>query len=91
MPWLKIAAIIAISIFSVGLFYRLRLAFAGLRVTSWWRSPSKNKRVGGKANSKHLFGWAFDVTPNNPATIDKLRSIGFTKIIPEPDHVHVQI
>jgi D-alanyl-D-alanine dipeptidase len=30
-------------------------------ITSWWRSPADNMRVGGVANSRHLTGQAVDV------------------------------
>lgn len=34
-----------------------------LVVTSWFRSPALNKRVGGKETSAHLLGLATDVVP----------------------------
>ena len=89
---LKIAFIALLSLFAIGIYFRIRIYLAGgLRVTSWWRSPSHNKRVGGVRNSLHLFGWAFDVVPVNPVTVAKLRDIGFRKVIAESDHVHAQI
>ena len=73
-------------------FYkRLRLLFAGLRVTSWYRTPWHNKKVGGVRNSRHLLGLAFDVAPVNDATRHALNKIGFAYILKESDHYHVSI
>ena len=35
-------------------------------ITSSYRSPSKNRRVGGAVNSMHLYGRAVDIECNNP-------------------------
>ena len=32
-----------------------------ITVTSWYRPPTVNRRVGGVANSQHLLGWAVDI------------------------------
>ena len=32
-----------------------------ITVTSWYRDPVSNRRVGGVANSQHLLGWAVDI------------------------------
>lgn len=65
-------------------------------VTSWYRSPSENKRVGGHPDSQHLVGLAFDVVPGKGATLlamneaaDTFRQLGFAVEI-ERAHVHVQ-
>lgn len=75
----------------VAFYFRLRILFAGLKVTSWWRGTDKNARVKGRANSKHLIGWAFDVVPANKVTMDKLKAMGFAKVINEANHIHVQV
>ncbi len=38
---------------------------SGIGVTSWYRPPSVNRRVGGVSNSRHLFGDAVDIYPIN--------------------------
>ena len=75
----------------VGLMYRWILYSHGLTVTSWWRTPQHNERIGGLANSLHLIGWAFDVVPDNAKMRALLKQIGFGKIVPEGDHIHLQI
>lgn len=75
----------------IAVYYRLRLAIAGLRVTSWIRSPEKNKRVGGVPTSKHILGYGFDVSPDTIANVAKLKKIGFKKVLREGDHIHVEI
>ena len=37
-------------------------------INSCYRSPAKNKRVGGSPNSMHLFGRAVDITCTLPST-----------------------
>lgn len=76
---------------AVAIYYRLRLFFSGIKVTSWYRTPWRNKKVGGKPTSLHLIGWAFDVVPPTQKTNEKLKSIGFNVVATESDHVHVQI
>lgn len=79
-----------LAVLLVGIFYRLVIFFFGLRVTSWFRSPWKNERVGGMWNSLHMIGWAFDVVPANEATASKLRKVGL-KTLNEGDHIHAQV
>lgn len=65
-------------------------------ITSWWRSPNKNRAVGGHADSQHLVGLAFDVVPGKGTSLlaiseaaDIFRRLGFT-VDPAETHVHVQ-
>ena len=67
----------------------------GVRITSGYRDPSRNSRVGGQPNSYHLRGQAFDLAP--PAGMSmaqleqQLRASGlpFRELLNEGDHVHV--
>ncbi len=65
-------------------------------LTSWWRSPNENKRVGGHPDSQHLVGLAFDVIPGKGTSAlaineaaQRFRQFGFT-VDPAATHVHVQ-
>lgn len=91
MTFEKFAIMLVMLVFAVGLFYRLRLNRAGIKVTSWFRNPFRNEAVGGVANSKHLIGWAFDVVPVHDLVRQKLKNIGFAKILDERTHFHVEI
>lgn len=67
-------------------------AFGG-NVTSWIRTPSHNKAVGGVANSKHLDGLAVDVILDSPENRDPFiaacRSVKL-RAFWDKDHVHVE-
>lgn len=68
---------------------RLLMQFGG-EVTSWYRDPVQNQRVGGSPFSQHLAGFAFDVVHDRPVEFAAIAdSLGFIPII-EKDHVHVQ-
>lgn len=56
-------------------------------VSSWYRDPRENARVGGAARSQHLKGLAIDVNPS--ASAAAFQSQGLT-VIPEGDHLHIQ-
>lgn len=63
-------------------------------ITSAYRSPEHNRRVGGAARSRHLEGIAFDVRMDNhdPATfIAQARAVGFHGIgtYPRQGFVHI--
>jgi hypothetical protein len=90
MARVLLAAIVLL--IGLGLLYRTRiLAVPGLRITSWWRDPWNNERVGGVLNSRHQLGLAFDVVPATASTKRALQNIGFKKILDEGDHIHVEI
>lgn len=42
---------------------RLRAQFGGrsITITSWYRDPVSNRRIGGSRNSRHLYGDAADI------------------------------
>lgn len=60
-------------------------------VTSWYRSPQENQRVGGAARSQHLLGLAIDVLPDRggAAFAQAAQAQGMT-ILNEGDHFHIQ-
>lgn len=82
---------VAIAWAVVVLIYRQKLKNAGLTITSWFRGPWKNERIGGVSNSRHQLGLAFDVVPVNDATFAKVRAMGFKKVLRESDHIHIEI
>jgi hypothetical protein len=67
----------------------------GSIVTSGYRNPITNTRVGGVMNSDHLWGGGIDFQPpkgvSNKQAIDMLRASGadIRTAIDESDHVHV--
>lgn len=65
------------------------------RITSGFRDPARNERVGGAANSAHIHGLAVDVVANSATgarIISELwrREFGGVAII-ESDHVHLNL
>jgi len=60
-------------------------------VTSGYRSPEENQRVGGVATSKHMTGDAVDFKKGSVSEEEKqrLRASGI-KVLDEPDHVHTE-
>ncbi|KKN74081.1 hypothetical protein LCGC14_0394210 [marine sediment metagenome] len=66
---------------------------ARFSVTSWWRSPERNKKVGGVGNSWHLCGRGLDVIPDTDedrAEILRLAPILDLEVINEGDHLHLE-
>lgn len=67
----------------------------GERVTSTYRSPERNRSVGGVANSYHLSGRARDSVPpagmSMAAYAAELRRLNpGLQVINEGDHVHME-
>lgn len=65
-------------------------------ITSWWRSPGENRRVGGNPDSQHLFGLALDVVPGKPSfklavseASSRFMEAGFVTV-PAERHLHIQ-
>jgi zinc D-Ala-D-Ala carboxypeptidase len=60
-----------------------------INVSSWYRSPSVNKAVGGVAGSAHTFGWAIDFTskefgtPGDVCVVISKSGIKFDQLIHE--------
>lgn len=65
----------------------------GASVTSWKRSVSHNKAVGGVSDSRHLTGLGADVVYDSPLPLtfrlDLARARGL-QLIREVDHDHIQ-
>lgn len=73
---------------------RFRLQREGLRITSQFRSPQKNRKVGGVQNSLHQLGLAWDIsfrTPGVESAIRRIRAALPVRIIKEKDHYHIQL
>lgn len=87
---LKIGVAILIFWLTLSFLFYLFIQHDGMTVTSWWRSPWKNREVGGVTNSLHMLGLAWDVVPPTLNNISRLRALGL-KVIDEGDHLHVQI
>lgn len=61
-----------------------------IQVTSWYRDPDENIRVGGSPDSQHLFGFAVDVRTRDPSEVVKIAlNLGLYPV-DEFDHVHIQ-
>lgn len=65
-------------------------------ITSWWRSPFENQRVGGLPDSQHLVGLALDVVPGKPGfklavseASSRFAEAGFITV-PAERHLHIQ-
>ena len=59
-------------------------------ITSWYRDPVQNQRVGGHPQSQHLYALAVDVVTARPERVAAVaRRVGLVAVI-ERDHVHVQ-
>lgn len=59
-------------------------------VTSYWRDPAVNARVGGQPDSQHLIGLGIDlVTDNINEAASAMRARGLV-VVPYPTHLHVQ-
>jgi len=66
--------------------------FHDLRVSSWFRTPEKNRTEGGRAESQHLFGLAMDLVVPRIQLFPLTASAQVQGLIAvqEGDHVHVQ-
>lgn len=66
------------------LLQKMRDKFGPVRISSAYRNPTYNKRVGGVSNSQHLYGLAADITLNDNSKLEEAakyaEKIGFTGI-----------
>jgi uncharacterized protein YcbK (DUF882 family) len=51
------------AVLKAGWLQAQRDRYGAIRVTSWLRPPTYNRRIGGATNSQHLHGWAVDWQP----------------------------
>lgn len=85
--------LVLLVIVAVGALYYSRLSsLPGVSVSSWWRSPWRNVELGGSWLSLHQLGLAWDLVPGTATTQAQVIATGLpAKIIPEGDHIHVQL
>jgi len=67
--------------------------FPGVTVTSWYRTPERNRLEGGSPESQHLFALAWDVAVPDPAVPNFIQSANQAGLIAvrEKRHVHLQM
>jgi len=66
------------------------------QISSWGRSVSHNKAVGGAAQSQHLLWTAADLVPTGGESMARLEAVArasgfFGYVVNEGDHIHVQL
>lgn len=63
-------------------------------VTSWLRTPARNKQVGGHPQSQHLIGTAIDLVcdqeDDKQPLMEAARKLGLIAF-DEGDHIHIQL
>lgn len=63
----------------------------GAIVTSWWRTPTKNRALGGSRESQHLVALAFDAVHTDPSALSaSLSRQGFIVVPSGRGAVHAQ-
>lgn len=63
-------------------------------VTSWFRTPKRNKNKGGHPQSLHMIGYAMDIVLDDKNDTTEFMSMCRRlnlRPIEEHDHIHVQI
>lgn len=71
-------------------------AVSPFSVTSWWRTRSRNRDVGGHVDSLHLIGLAIDIVLDSET--DRAHFLHFVKRVglkyieyDNSNHIHIQI
>lgn len=67
--------------------------FRGLVLTSWFRTPERNRTEGGSPESQHLFGLAMDLSVPGGSLANQLAEAARQQgliAVQERDHIHVQ-
>ena len=74
---------------AVGLFRQ----FPGSAVTSWYRTPERNRIEGGSTESQHLFALAWDVVVPEPvrSAFEQAAERAALVAVREKRHVHLQL
>ena len=66
----------------------------GTRVSSYYRTPERNRRVGGMPDSQHQLGTAVDLVAPfgefDPFVLAQAEALGLT-VVRERSHLHVQL
>ena len=65
-------------------------------VTSWWRSPKRNKAVGGVPNSRHVDGLGLDIVLDDvsqePEVFGRIKELGLKfKNYKDKNHIHLEV
>lgn len=90
MPKWLVWFLIILAIGALSGFVLIKFLMPGVTISSWFRNPIKNLRVGGKTLSLHQIGWAWDIVPPTLAVEMAARRI-FPSVLNEGDHIHVQL
>ncbi len=69
-------------------FGAVLLLVPGARITSWFRTGTENRRVGGLPLSAHLVGWGWDMIPVTAENERRLKNV-FPVVVNEKTHLHV--
>lgn len=68
----------------VELLQKMRDKYGEIKISSGYRNPTYNKKVGGVSNSQHIYGLAADITLKDKSKLEEAakfaESIGFTGI-----------
>lgn len=87
---IRVGVFLLIFWLTLGAVFYIAIRNNGMTITSWWRSPWRNREVGGVANSLHMIGLAWDVIPATKENKTKLAGLGL-RVIDEGDHLHAQL